>query len=44
MHAAHHFSDRIVMLQDGTILISGTFEDLARSKDPFVVQFLEDAA
>jgi phospholipid/cholesterol/gamma-HCH transport system ATP-binding protein len=44
MHAAHHFSDRIVMLKDGTILVSGTFEDLVRSKDPFVVQFLEDAA
>jgi phospholipid/cholesterol/gamma-HCH transport system ATP-binding protein len=44
MHAAHHFSDRIVMLKDGTILVTGTFEDLARSKDPFVVQFLEDAA
>jgi ABC-type transporter Mla maintaining outer membrane lipid asymmetry ATPase subunit MlaF len=44
MHAAHHFSDRIVMLKDGTILVSGTFEDLARSKDPFVIQFLEDAA
>ena len=44
MHAAHHFSDRIVMLKEGNILISGTFEDLEKSKDPFVTQFLSDAA
>jgi phospholipid/cholesterol/gamma-HCH transport system ATP-binding protein len=44
MHAAHHFSDRLVMLREGNILISGTFEDLEKSKDPFVAQFLSDAA
>jgi len=44
MHAAHHFSDRLVMLKEGSILISGTFEDLEKSKDPFVEQFLSDAA
>lgn len=44
MHAAHHFSDRIVMLKEGNILISGSFEDLEKSKDPFVAQFLSDAA
>jgi phospholipid/cholesterol/gamma-HCH transport system ATP-binding protein len=44
MHAAHHFSDRIVMLSEGNVLISGTFEDLEKSKDPFVGQFLKDAA
>jgi phospholipid/cholesterol/gamma-HCH transport system ATP-binding protein len=44
IHAAHHFSDRIVMLKEGNILISGTFEDLEKSKDPFVTQFLKDAA
>jgi len=44
MHAAHHFSDRIVMLKEGRILTSGTFEDLEKSKDPFVAQFLSDAA
>jgi phospholipid/cholesterol/gamma-HCH transport system ATP-binding protein len=44
MHAAHYFSDRLVMLKEGTILISGTFEDFAKSKDPFVAQFLSDAA
>ena len=44
MHAAHHFCDRIVMLKDGNILIAGSYEDLQQSKDPFVVQFLADAA
>ena len=44
IHAAHHFSDRLVMLKEGNILISGTFEDLEKSKDPFVEQFLSDAA
>jgi len=44
MHAAHHFSDRLVMLKEGNILITGTFEDLEKSKDPFVEQFLSDAA
>jgi len=44
MHAAHRFSDRLVMLKEGSILISGTFEDLEKSKDPFVAQFLSDAA
>lgn len=44
MHAAHYFSDRIVMLKEGNILISGTFDDIQKSKDPFVAQFLSDAA
>jgi phospholipid/cholesterol/gamma-HCH transport system ATP-binding protein len=44
MHAAHHFSDRLVMLKEGSILLTGTFEDFEKSKDPFVTQFLTDAA
>jgi phospholipid/cholesterol/gamma-HCH transport system ATP-binding protein len=44
MHAAHYFSDRIVMLKEGNVLISRTFEDLQNSKDEFVAQFLSDAA
>jgi ABC-type transporter Mla maintaining outer membrane lipid asymmetry ATPase subunit MlaF len=32
------------MVKEGNILISGTFEDLEKSKDPFVTQFLKDAA
>jgi phospholipid/cholesterol/gamma-HCH transport system ATP-binding protein len=37
-------SDRFVVLQDGNILADGTFDDLQRSKDPFIVRFLEDAS
>jgi phospholipid/cholesterol/gamma-HCH transport system ATP-binding protein len=44
MHAAHHFSDRLVMLKEGSILLTGTFDDFRKSKDPFVAQFLSDAA
>jgi phospholipid/cholesterol/gamma-HCH transport system ATP-binding protein len=44
MHAAHHFSDRLVMLKEGSILLTGTFDDFRTSKDPFVAQFLSDAA
>src|SRR6204780_2236109 len=44
MHAAHHFSDRLVMLKEGNILLTGTFDDFQKSKDPFVSQFLSDAA
>ena len=44
LHAAHHFSDRLVMLKEGNVLIAGTFSDLENSKDPFVVQYLSDAA
>ena len=44
MHAAHYYSDRLVMLKDGEVLMAGTFDDLQKSKDPFVAQFLKDAA
>jgi phospholipid/cholesterol/gamma-HCH transport system ATP-binding protein len=44
MHAAKKFSDRMVLLNDGTIRAEGTFEDLERSKDEFVVQYLREAA
>ncbi len=33
-------SDRLALLRDGEILIEGTFEDLRKSRDPFVMQFL----
>jgi len=38
------FSDRFVLLHEGTILIEGTHEDLRKSRDPFVVRFLNEAA
>jgi phospholipid/cholesterol/gamma-HCH transport system ATP-binding protein len=44
MHAAHHFCDRLVMLKEGNILLTGSFDDFQKSKDPFVAQFLSDAA
>jgi phospholipid/cholesterol/gamma-HCH transport system ATP-binding protein len=44
MHAAHYYSDRLVMLKEGMVLVAGTFDDLQKSKDPFVAQFLKDAA
>ena len=38
------FSDRMVMLKDGDIRAEGTFEDLEKSRDEFVRQFLQEAA
>jgi phospholipid/cholesterol/gamma-HCH transport system ATP-binding protein len=40
MQAARAVSDRLVLMQDGQILIAGTFEDLQKSRDSFVKQFL----
>lgn len=37
---AKTFSDRVVLLDQGKIVMEGTFEDLEKSKDEFVVQFL----
>jgi phospholipid/cholesterol/gamma-HCH transport system ATP-binding protein len=44
MHAARKFSDRMVLLNDGTIRAEGTFADLKHSQDQFVVQYLREAA
>jgi phospholipid/cholesterol/gamma-HCH transport system ATP-binding protein len=44
IHGAKQFSDRVVMLNEGNILMEGTFADLEKSKDKFVTQFLRDAA
>jgi len=44
LHTARTISDRFVVLDGGNILVNGGFEDIQRSKEPFVVQFLEDAA
>jgi phospholipid/cholesterol/gamma-HCH transport system ATP-binding protein len=40
IHGARAVSDRLALLRDGEILIEGTFDDLRKSRDPFVVQFL----
>jgi len=44
IHGAKHFADRLVMLNQGIVLVEGTFEELQKSKDQFVVQFLREAA
>jgi phospholipid/cholesterol/gamma-HCH transport system ATP-binding protein len=44
LHGAKHFANRLVMLDQGKVLFEGSFEDLQKSTDPFVVQYLKDAA
>jgi phospholipid/cholesterol/gamma-HCH transport system ATP-binding protein len=44
VHGAKSFADRMVLLRDGKVVIDGTFVQLEKSPDPFVVQFLKDAA
>jgi phospholipid/cholesterol/gamma-HCH transport system ATP-binding protein len=41
IHSARAVSDRLALMRDGQILIEGTFEDLQKSRDPFVMQFLD---
>jgi phospholipid/cholesterol/gamma-HCH transport system ATP-binding protein len=41
---ARAVSDRVALLRDGQILIQGTFADLQKSSDPFVVQFLNEGS
>jgi len=42
IHGAKAFSDQLILLNDGRIAAQGTFEDLRKSKDDFVVRFLGD--
>jgi phospholipid/cholesterol/gamma-HCH transport system ATP-binding protein len=44
MHAARCFSDRLVLLSEGKIVLDGTFTDLQNSTNDFVKRFLSDAA
>jgi phospholipid/cholesterol/gamma-HCH transport system ATP-binding protein len=44
LHGAKHFANRLVMLDQGKVLFEGSFEDLQKSTDPFVIQYLKDAA
>jgi phospholipid/cholesterol/gamma-HCH transport system ATP-binding protein len=41
IHSARAVSDRLALMRDGQVLIEGTFEDLRKSRDPFVRQFLD---
>ena len=40
IHGARAVSDRLALMRDGQILIEGSFEDLQKSRDPFVAKFL----
>jgi phospholipid/cholesterol/gamma-HCH transport system ATP-binding protein len=40
IHGAKEFSDRFVMVHEGHIVTEGTLEQLQKSQDPFVIQFL----
>jgi phospholipid/cholesterol/gamma-HCH transport system ATP-binding protein len=44
VHSAKHFADRVVLLKEGSVAVDGTFGQLTMSRDPFVVEFLKDAA
>jgi phospholipid/cholesterol/gamma-HCH transport system ATP-binding protein len=44
LHGAKTISDHLALLHHGNVLISGTFEDLERSQDEFVSQFLRQAS
>jgi phospholipid/cholesterol/gamma-HCH transport system ATP-binding protein len=40
IHSARAVSDRVALMRDGQVVIEGAFEDLQKSRDPFVMQFL----
>lgn len=40
IHGARAISDRLALMRDGEIVIEGTFADLQKSRDSFVMQFL----
>jgi len=44
IRATKHFSDRFVLLHEGKVMLEGTYEELRKSRDPFVVRFLSEAA
>ena len=44
LHTARTIADRLIVLDRGKTLFDGTFEGLHESKDPFIVQFVQDAA
>jgi phospholipid/cholesterol/gamma-HCH transport system ATP-binding protein len=44
VHTARAIADRLIVLDAGKTLFDGTFEDLNRSKEPFIAQFMKDAA
>ena len=43
VRGAKGFADRLILLNEGNILIEGVFADLQKSKDQFVSQFISAA-
>ena len=41
LHSAKTIADRIALLHEGNVLIEGSFNDLAKSDDEFVSEFLK---
>ena len=44
IHGAKIFADRLTLMDKGNIVAEGSFEDLQKSKDEFVVKFLKNGA
>jgi phospholipid/cholesterol/gamma-HCH transport system ATP-binding protein len=44
LHTVRAIADRLIVIDRGKALFDGTFGELNQSKDPFIVQFLKDAA
>jgi phospholipid/cholesterol/gamma-HCH transport system ATP-binding protein len=44
LHTARTIADRLIVLDGGRTLLDGTFKDLDSSKDPFIAQYVKDAA
>jgi phospholipid/cholesterol/gamma-HCH transport system ATP-binding protein len=43
VHVAQAVADRLAILRDGRILMTGTFSELGASRDPFITRFLKPA-
>ena len=44
IHSAKSFADRFVLMNEGKILADGAFDDLRKSRNKFVAEFLKEAA
>jgi ABC-type transporter Mla maintaining outer membrane lipid asymmetry ATPase subunit MlaF len=44
IHSAKIFADRFVLMNEGKILADGAFDDLLKSRNKFVADFLREAA
>src|ERR1700730_16844011 len=44
IHSAKIFADRFVLMNEGKILADGAFDELRKSRNPFVAEFLREAA